>query len=158
MILSNTQMQSANQYIDTNTVATINAYITFIIYVLFFSVLAVSQVTFPFDLPFVGLVTMVQLLICIFHTVSVGKSGYTTSIFLNLFSLVILNLYEFKKVICKSANLEFMIHLGTIISIFISYYYIVYYKKIDKITMKNENPALSNIKLAITHDEAKKPD
>ncbi len=134
MILSNTQMQSSNQYIETNIVATINAYITFAIYVLFFSALAIYQVTFPFDLPFVGLVTLVQLLICIFHTVSVGKSGYTASIFLNLFSLIILNLSEFKKVICKSANLEFMIHLGTIISISVPYYYIAYCHKIDEIT------------------------
>ena len=88
MMTSKIETQFSNQYIQLNTVAAKNAYITFAVYIIFFVSLVFYQENLPFDLPLVGLVTLSQLLICIFHTVSIGKSGYNTSVFLCLFSII----------------------------------------------------------------------
>jgi len=155
MMTSKIETQFSNQYIQLNTVAAKNAYITFAVYIIFFVSLVFYQENLPFDLPLVGLVTLSQLLICIFHTVSIGKSGYNTSVFLCLFSIIILNLSEFNKLLCEYANLKFMIYMSTIIIISIPYYRVACQNKIDEIMLRSEKPAQLDVQLQIVHEESK---
>ena len=92
-----------------------------------------------FDLTIVGLITVIQVLICVFHAVSVEKSGYKTPVFLYLFSIIILNLSELNRLLCEYANLEFMIYISMIVIISIPYCHVVYQQKWQTFLNGSEN-------------------
>nr|WP_320026169.1 hypothetical protein [uncultured Acetobacterium sp.] len=127
--------QKSNHAIETTIVEAKKAYLTLTVYGIFYLILVLFQGFLPFNKTLVGLVTVVQLLICIFLTISVNKLSDTSSIFLYLFSLAIVSLAEFNRILCEAANLEIMIELSTLIFISITYYSIGYLSKLNKLTI-----------------------
>lgn len=127
--------QKSNFSNETNIVESRKAYLTLSVYTIFYLILVFFQGILPFNKTLVGLVTLVQLLICIFLTVSVNKLSDTSSIFLYLFSMAIVSLSEFNRIVCESANLEIMIELSTLVFIAITYYSIGYLSKLNKLTI-----------------------
>jgi hypothetical protein len=134
-----TNLPSTNHYIHLNSVAAKNAFINCSVYIIFFLGLTLCQDLLPFDLTIVGLITVIQVLICVFHAVSVEKSGYKTPVFLYLFSIIILNLSEFNRLLCEYANLEFMIYISMIVIISIPYCHVVYQQKWQTFLNGSEN-------------------
>ncbi|MBI4857543.1 MAG: hypothetical protein HY818_12460 [Acetobacterium woodii] len=134
MQLTNRNQKSTHS-IETTVVESKKAYLTLTVYGIFYLILVLFQGLLPFNKTLVGLVTVVQLLICIFLTISVNKLSNTSSIFLYLFSLAIVSLAEFNRIICEAANLEIMIELSTLVFIAITYYSIGYLSKLNKLTI-----------------------
>ena len=134
MMLSINKNQNSNQSLITNTAESKKAYLTLAVYGIFYLFLVIFQGILPFNKTLVGLVTLVQLLICLFLTISVNKLNDTSSIFLYLFTLAIATLSEFNRIVCESANLEIMIELSTLVFISVTYYSIGYLNNLNKLT------------------------
>lgn len=135
MMLSNSNKKNINQYLNNNSVETKRAYLTLAVYLIFYISLIFFQGLLPFNQTLVGLVTLVQIFICLFLTVSVGKLRDTSSIFLYLFTLASMILSEFNRIVCESANLAIMIQMSTLIFFTLTYYRLEYYKKFQTLVL-----------------------
>lgn len=139
MMLINMTKQKSNHVIEITPHATKKAYLTLIIYMMFYFTLTIFQGILPFNQTLAGLVTIVQMFVCLFLTISVVKLNDTSSIFLYLLSLAIMRLSEINRIICEAANLAIMIELSTVIFFMLVYYCSGYQQKINQLTTLDEN-------------------
>lgn len=125
--------QNPIDYFKNNTVEVKKAYFTLAVYVIFYLSLTLFQGILPFNQTLVGLVTLTQIFICLFLTISIGKLNDTSSILFYLISMAIMYLLVFNRIVCESANLEILIQVSTLIFFSISYYRISYQKNLAEL-------------------------
>lgn len=140
MMQLNRKIQNSIQYFKNNTVEVTKAYFTLAVYVIFYLSLVIFQGILPFNQTLVGLVTLAQLFICLFLTISVSKLSDTPSILINLFLVAIMYLSIFNRIVCESANLEILIHVSTLLFFTLTYYRIGYQKKISAMSIMTNLP------------------
>ncbi|WKY45899.1 hypothetical protein Q5O14_07330 [Eubacteriaceae bacterium ES2] len=116
--------------INNNPIEIKKAYLNLFVFLCFYLMISALNGILPYNLTVVGIVSIMQLLVCVQLTFNIRNCNKTASLFLMLLSVLIINCAdEFNRIICESANLSVMIHLSNLLFFTIHYYKVLIQNK-----------------------------
>ncbi|WKY48931.1 hypothetical protein Q5O24_06340 [Eubacteriaceae bacterium ES3] len=114
---------SINQQISENPVEIKKAYFSLIVYISFYIAIITLNGILPYNLNVVGIVILIQTLVCGHLTFKFESHNRLVSITLILLGIVIINCAdELNRIICESANLSIMLQIGSHLFFALHYY------------------------------------
>lgn len=122
--------------INNNPIEIKKAYLTLLVYLCFYLAISTLNGILPYNLKVVGIVSVMQLLVCAQLTFNLRNCSKPISILLMLFGVLIINCAdEFNRIICESANLSIMIQISTLLFFTLHYYKVLIQKnRVNKLS------------------------